>query len=243
MYDLIENFNDKIDVYCTGCEKKRVFTPEETSYLAIRQPQCDQFDQVKFLYIGCKNNSIFKVFRCSFNEKHIIQIGFTLFENKVIKICEYPTKYDSEKHNFNKYKKIIDNEKVTELVKALQLESFGYAIPALLYYRRIFEHIIIATFRNLKAPSITEDDFRKKRMDGKIEIIKDDLPEYINQNKIIYSILSKGIHELEEEECKKYLSIIRKVLFFSLDDMLDKNNIEQRKIDAAKKLQEISSKL
>ena len=41
-----------------------------------------------------------------------------------------------------------------------------------------------------------ENSYSQSRMGEKIEILADDLPEFLVQNKNIYGILSKGIHEL-----------------------------------------------
>jgi NifB/MoaA-like Fe-S oxidoreductase len=57
-------------------------------------------------------------------------------------------------------------------------------------------------------------------MDGEIEMLKDVLPEFLITNKTIYSILSKGIHELTEQECMDSFHVIRVGIELMLDEKL-----------------------
>lgn len=59
----------------------------------------------------------------------------------------------------------------------------------------------------------------------------------------MYGVLSKGVHELDEDECRKYLPIVKTIIFFSLDEAVEKRNKEIRKAEMAKKLADANSKL
>ena len=39
------------------------------------------------------------------------------------------------------------------------------------------------------------------------------LPEVLINNTTIYGILSKGIHELSEEECRKYFPVVKECIY------------------------------
>ena len=45
-------------------------------------------------------------------------------------------------------------------------------------------------------------------MDEKIKTLTGYLPPFIVEQNSIYGILSKGIHELSEEDCLKYYTVI-----------------------------------
>lgn len=236
---LISSYGNRVEHYCTECEAQRVFAPDSGIYDTSR---------VRNSHFGgttIRNKpSLFKTFRCSANREHQILFGFYLDGNQVVKIAEYPSKYDTVIDNFNQYKKILDNNQLKELAKASQLESYGYAIASFLYYRRIFEGIILKTFIESEIPDkISEEDFRKLRMADKLDYVKGSLPDYFNDNSHIYSTLSKGVHELQEPECREYLPIVKAIIFFSLDEALDKRNKELRKIEFAKKLKDINTKI
>ncbi len=236
---LISAFSERVEVYCTECEAKRIFAPDSGRY--------DSSSVSNALYpkiIISNKPSLYKTFRCSANPEHQLLYGFYLNGDNLVKIAEYPSKYDSVIDNFNKYKKVLNKEKLKELAKASQLESYGYAIAAFLYYRRIFEDIILQAFTNSSIEDkIEEADFRKKRMGDKIDYVKEFLPDYFNENSYVYGILSKGVHELEEEECQIYLPIVKAIIFYSLDEAVDKRNKELRKEGFAKQLKDINAKL
>jgi len=236
---LISSFEERVEHYCTECEAKRMFAPDIGVYdtRSVTNPH--------FGSTTIRNKpSLAKTFRCSANSNHQILFSFFEDDDKVVKVAEYPSKYDTVIDRFNSYKKILRKNKLKELGKASQLESYGYAIASFLYYRRIFEDIILQTFKDSELKDgMSEDEFRKLRMKDKIKAIKEYLPEYFNDNSHIYGILSKGVHELEEEECNEYLPIVKAVIFYSLDEAVDKRNKELRKIELSKKLQEINSKM
>ncbi len=52
-------------------------------------------------------------------------------------------------------------------------------------------------------------EFATKHMDEKISLLQDHLPPFLVKNKKIYSILSLGIHELEEDECRSFFPVLR----------------------------------
>lgn len=235
---LISTFDERVELYCTKCERNRVFAADKNIFdvTSVRNPHFPNIIEDK--------PSLFKSFRCSGNEHHKILYSFIIDEDEIIKVAEYPSKYDSVKNTFNSYKKILDKDSITELAKASQLESYGYAIASFLYYRRIFEVIILQSFLEADIKNkITEEDFRNRRMEDKTKYIKDFLPDYFMENSYMYSILSKGIHDLQEVECRKYLPIIKTIIFYSLDEAVDRKNKELRKIEVSKKLKDIKSNL
>ena len=191
---LISSYSDRVEHYCTECKARRVFAPDLGVYDA-RNVRSEHFGRKTIE----NKPSLFKTFRCSANNQHQILFSFHLDNDILIKISEYPSKYDTVIDNFSKYKKIFKNEQLKELAKASQLESYGYAIASFLYYRRIFEGIILKNFNEADiADKISEEEFRKKRMEDKLKYVKDTLPDYFNENSHIYSTLSKGVHELKE---------------------------------------------
>lgn len=58
------------------------------------------------------------------------------------------------------------------------------------------------------------------KFDEKIEALKPYLPEVLVANKNIYGIVSKGIHELSEEECREMFPYIKAGIELILDSLL-----------------------
>ena len=63
------------------------------------------------------------------------------------------------------------------------------------------------------------------------------LPTLLVENRRIYSILSIGIHQLGEEECKKYFQVILQGIEIILDEKLE----EQRKKEKIARVKEAVS--
>ncbi|MBD2130542.1 hypothetical protein NDI39_25805 [Microcoleus sp. ZQ-A2] len=95
----------------------------------------------------------------------------------------------------------------------------------------------------IKTNSWNEDHYKTKRMDEKIGLLKDYLPEFLVKNKIIYSILSKGIHELSEDKCLKFFDTVKLGIELILDEKLEKLDREAKIKKAEKSLSEIPSEL
>jgi hypothetical protein len=60
------------------------------------------------------------------------------------------------------------------------------------------------------------------------------LPDFLVQNKKVYTILSKGIHELEEDECLKAFEMLKQAIFIILGEDKYKREELQRRREAEK---------
>ena len=131
-----------------------------------------------------------------------------------------------------------------EFSKAIGLVSHGVGIGSFVYLRRIFEHLIEEAHQEaIKNESWNEENYNKSRMDEKIVLLKDYLPDFLVKNSFIYSILSKGIHQLSEAECLKHFDAVRLGIELILDEKLERLNREAKIREAEKSISEIYSKL
>ena len=73
-------------------------------------------------------------------------------------------------------------------------------------------------------------------------ILKDYLPEFMVTNKNIYSILSKGIHELDEQECIDYFDTLFESIIMILDEILEKKATEAKQRTLTNKIAKIKGK-
>ena len=71
-------------------------------------------------------------------------------------------------------------------------------------------------------------------MSEKIELLKEQLPGFLVENRAMYGVLSKGIHELTEEECLNAFPVVKVGIEIILDAKLRRLE-EQRKIEEARK--------
>ena len=126
---------------------------------------------------------------------------------------------------------MLTNEEMKEFTRAIGLAASGVGIGSFVYLRRIFENQIAEAFEMaLKNEDVVKNDFIRARMDEKIEMLKNYLPETLVEARSIYGILSKGIHSLTEEECLLSFDVLKQGIEMILDDKLEqKRKVEKRK--------------
>jgi hypothetical protein len=147
-------------------------------------------------------------------------------------------------NKIGKYKKILNTEKYNELSKAIGLVSHGVGIGSFVYLRRIFEDLVEQAHQEaIKEDLLSEEAYCRSRMDEKIGLLKEFLPDFLFKNRILYSILSKGIHELSEEECLKYFDAVKIGIELILDEKLEKLNREAKTKEVEKLISEIHNEL
>lgn len=61
-------------------------------------------------------------------------------------------------------------------------------------------------------------DFVSMRMEDRIEAVRDQLPAKVVQNRRVFAVLSKGIHELSDEEGRELFPLLKSVIFQMLGD-------------------------
>ena len=151
-----------------------------------------------------------------------------------MKIGQYPSVADFHISELNKYKKVIPPEKLKEVSKAIGLAANGVGVGSFVYLRRVFEYLIEEAKTNAIADNALEEQaFAKLRMDEKIQALKTHLPEFLVENKQLYSILSVGIHALDENECLLHFDAVKVGIEFILDEKLE-IYIKKEKMAAAK---------
>lgn len=176
-------------------------------------------------------------------------LRFVVFFNKIkavaMKVGQYPSLADMQFSEIGKkYDKVLPDEDLKNLKKAIGLVSHGAGAGSFVYLRRIFENLIFETYKkNQSSLPIKESDFKAKRMLEKIESIKDFLPSQLIEMKGIYTILGKGVHELTEEECLQYFSPIKLSIELILDQKIDESKKKERDELVKKQIQDIQKSI
>lgn len=236
LFDLIF-FTDKLDCYCPICEKESTFigtntAPKFRGYLIENYEQMVE-SGVEYEYFLNKIHHI--DFYCSRVESHKMQQSIIVTGNELFKIGQYPSIADISQPELKKYRGVLSKEKYSEFTRGVGLITHGIGIGSFVYLRRIFEDLIEDAHKKLTdSADWNEDAYIKARMAEKIEILSPELPEFLVENKALYSILSKGIHELTENECLEYFPTVKLGIELILDEKLEKKKRED-KIKLARK--------
>jgi len=167
-------------------------------------------------------------------------------EDFIVKIGQFLSLADLQYAEIGKkYDKILQGKDLHDLKKAIGLMAHGAGAGSLVYLRRIFENIILDTYKKHKASFPTIDDafFRTKRMDEKVDFLKSYLPSQLVEMKSIYGLLSKGVHELSEEECLAYFPALKLSITLILDQRIADETKKNEDAEVKKSLAEISKKI
>lgn len=163
----------------------------------------------------------------------------------ISKVGQYPSVADFHIGQVRKYSKVLPQDKMREFTKAIGLAANGVGIGSFVYLRRIFEYLVFEAYEVAKSnnPTIDEAAFTSRRMNEKIQMLSDYLPDFMVENHHIYGILSKGIHELSEEECKEYFAVLKSSIEMILEERLEKFQKDKYKTEIRNALSVISSKI
>jgi hypothetical protein len=223
----IEHFEGTLDFYCPECKQHSVFTVQRKNY------------NVNSYY---KNYFFNLLFRCSRNNVHQALFLFRAHIGILQKIGQSPSLADLALPDLRKYRPVLGDERHRELTRAIGLTTHGVGVGAFVYLRRIFESLIEQAHVAASVDSAWDEEaFSRARMDEKIGILKEYLPDFLVQNRGIYSILSVGVHTLNEEDCLAAFPAVRLAIELILDDLLEEHERRAKLKSAAQSLAALRS--
>lgn len=236
----------KIDIYCPKCKESRVFSCEKIPYYwyddhnqeikgrpleeeivawqQIRNMTNPNFADAPEKTWTWTNNAleddtrlmVFKFFCAMDNTHHLDYIVLT-HGNRMKKIGQYPSVADLSLPELKEYRKVMTKEDEKELKRAIGLYASGIGVGSFVYLRRIFERIIVtAGQKAIEEEKIEEEEFGKAHVKEKINMLADYLPKTLVKNTVFYGIISKGIHELSEEECLEFFPVMKSFIMMIL---------------------------
>jgi hypothetical protein len=197
-------------------------------------------------YSGSATNFWFHYdFVCSHSEEHRYFMDLELSQSKNIvmlrKVGQLPSPYELM-HN-NKYDEILnDLDSLDDFRKSIETTAYNYHVASFTYSRRVLEKIMLKKFMKL---GNTKTDFKNIiNFEEKFKQTKDIIdPDLRDHFKPLYGILSEGIHNLSDDECRGYYNILHDLVKFQLEFMLIEKERDIHKNNTIKKLQKITSKL
>ncbi|RPD40603.1 short-chain dehydrogenase [Chitinophaga barathri] len=223
-FDALFYFNDKRDVEGYNPWRKVASTFSITRRLTYSESDFKIKGGYASVIISCKR----------YHDEFIFYIFWNPSNKTIIKIGQFPTVADFHLGEMKQYNKVISTEMLKELTRAIGLAANGVGIGSYVYLRRIFEYLIGEAYTKAKVDSaILEADFKKARMDEKIDLLHSYLPNFLIESKSMYSILSVGIHELDEQTCLAHFDTLRVGIEIILDEKLEEFR-RKEKIETAK---------
>ena len=158
-------------------------------------------------------------FCCTRDERHTMIFYFRVGDGSASKVGQWPSTATLVLTDAAKYRKVLPSNLYKELTTAIGLNAHGVGIGAFVYLRRIFETLISgARDKARKSAGWQDEVFDRARMDDKVQLLKDHLPDFLVKNRFVYGILSKGLHELTEEQCRDHFETVRASIELILDE-------------------------
>lgn len=254
----------KIDIYCPKCKESRVFSCETIPYYwyddhtqeIMARPLEEEIiswqrvQKMNSPFVDVPegpwtwtNNSlkddtrlmVFKFF-CAMDNTHYLDYIVLIDGNMMKKIGQYPSVADLSFPELKEYKKVMSREDERELKRAIGLYASGIGIGSFVYLRRIFERIIVtASKKAIEAGNITEEEFNKAHVDEKIKMLAQYLPKSLVENPVFYGIISKGIHELSEDDCLEFFPVMQSFIMMILRqwEKIRRDEEEEKKLAAS----------
>ncbi|WP_312694094.1 hypothetical protein [Caproiciproducens sp.] len=181
-------------------------------------------------------------FICSREDNTKLSIFLKFTTSKVIKIGQYPSPIDISSNIPSKYSKLL-GPYFSEYKKSIVLHSEGYHVGAYSYLRRIIEYLLESAHQEAeKSPDWNDEGYTYKHFEDKIKLLEDYLPNFFVQNVPLYGLVSKGIHELSEDDCESMYPILKSAIDYTLDEIIEKKEQQRKKEETEKTISALASK-
>lgn len=237
-------FKGSIDAFCPDCGKVSIFErihPHDNN---------KENDRTKF---PSTTPGTFRYgFRFGFHDLsyqclrngHLVYVRFYLDKDEVQKTGQLPSLVDLHVGDLRRFRSLLGADRLRELNRAYGLAAHGVGIGSFVYLRRIFEGLIEEAHGVVRSRGdFDEDAYQRSRMDEKILRLRDVLPSFLVENRKVYGIISKGMHELSEEECLDHFDAVSKAIEFILDERIAAIEAEKRKKETSKAITDAAHKL
>lgn len=215
----------KIDGHCPKCGKSTTFSGGKRvlnlNVETVELERLRSFSDYEYLEMTCARDN-----------QHKLRYWFLLTRNTVEKVGQHPSLADIANDEAATYRSVLDKNDASELHKAIGLAAHGVGIGSFVYLRRIFERLISDRFKSFKeVEGWDEAAFFQLKMDEKVKFLQGHIPNFLYENRRLYGILSKGIHELSDEVCLKAFEPLKISIKFILEeDKKKKEELEMQQV-------------
>ena len=233
LFILTTNYSNdyQIECYCYDCKDKSFFQ------LIKKDKFCSKhyFPQIKSklneYYRSFMNQYYCLEFECISDRNHKIHFDLFLSNDKAKKIGQYPSIETIKLASNYRYRYYL-SEYYDEYIKAIGLYQNNIGIGSFVYMRRIIEKLTYNAFKEaVKNENISEIDFLNKGVVERIKQLRNYLPAILVDNPKLYGILSKGIHELDEETCLEIFPCVKLGIELILDEIITKQVKKEKEHD------------
>lgn len=237
----------QFDAYCVHCgqitpfrtmaDRKPADVAQEEVIAEYHKPALEKLRRLILedgqfaLHIGCarRPNHAYSYFFHYDDKEGILQ-----------KIGQVPSVEDVAGADIERYRGILGKD-FAELRRASGLFTHGIGIGAFVYLRRIFENLIESARVAADPNDERKAEFAPIKMADRIKELSSYLPSAVVKYKDAYGILSAGLHELTEADCKKYFPVVRAAIIAMLEERYEAEQKAKAAADLEKAIAAIAA--
>lgn len=183
------------------------------------------------------------VFLCTRCNRRALVCYSVVQAGQLLKVGQLPSLADLHLPDLQPYREVL-GKRYAELARGVGLPTHGVGIGSFVYLRRVFEHLAEEAHEEAaRVDGWDEEDYVLARMSEKILKLKTFLPTFLVKNRELYGILSKGVHELTEEECLLYFPVVQSGIEAILDSRLEQTRQKKKLAKAAAEVTRLSQTL
>lgn len=254
-------FKGTLDCYCPECGNNATFkgvTPEPTGD-HVRNLQREALMKSHGIPPEApklKTGPFAVILQCTRNPAHIQHYFFlvnvktgiindkVVIRSLIVKVGQYPSYGDLNLASIKKYRPVLGETLLRELSRAISLASHDVGVGSYVYLRRVFESLIEDAHQEAKKEKKwSETKYIKSRTAERIKMLRNHLPTFLVENPRMYSLMSKGIHELSEQDCLDHFQTLKIGIELILDEKIERKEKQQKIQQAKAAIQKASEKI
>jgi len=250
---LLGKYNGPLDCHCVGCGRASVFHRSSS-------PPIAPADARYFTCVRSGNHELIFYYltwsetpeRSSEEIKEVLEkaeVGKPLppgppTTHYAMKIGQWPSLADLASERVGRYRSVLSEKQYVEFNRGVGLHAHDVGIGSFVYLRRIFEDLVEEAHAKAKVDAKwNEDLFQRSRMEEKILLLSSHLPRTLVENRKVYSILSVGIHDLEEEECAALFPVVQAGIELVLEEKIAEGERVRREKEVKRAIEAASQEI
>ena len=272
-YDLNDTFNDSFlsslvnysgqigtKCYCEKCKDEETFIIDRHDFINsaynfiesiyMKQKAGDkEVQHSKIVSLIDEHKKFGLDLTCPFCQS-TLHLYYVYNDSQIEKIATFPDVMGGYKAKYKVLRKLKNNTNLFDYYNEFIEACYSYykiksGIGAFCYLRRCLENFVKDTWNDMYLEGkITESYDSKKKFSYRIDNIRINIDNDIyNMMPNLYDILSKGIHELDEEECLKYYEIIKEIVFTLLINRIELIDKKKKIVSLKANLEKIHSNI
>jgi hypothetical protein len=255
-------FGDRYETYCPECGKDSIFqaSGDPTAQYWLRED--DLSGREDSVEPELRWPGPFTVeLRCSRHEWHAIRLYFELDIElpapagpseiptrvcRLTKVGQWPSLLDFRLHEIAEVEAAFSNSLAREWRRSLVTAAHGFNVAACVHLRRVFEGLLLEVRDQVDSgvhKGADWPEFDRGRTGDRIRLVASELPPLIVQHPDIYGLLSKGVHELTEEECAREMPILQRAMRVAAQQRLDARTRADEAVQIRSLLADASARL